>query len=171
MTNDLIYALISVVSHTDDFLSAYDPNAKTYFALLLKLVMTENLRSWKKNYQLLSTSKGSHLFVQGDSFLLQDLWNLPSFHPYPSSFPIAVVGVIVPQNMLWGDLAGYSYRADSRGIQCLLLNQDHKPDYTFSGQKAFIPTPAAKQRGYWTWYLVWDVSSGCKASAWKRGFL
>lgn len=103
MTNDLIYALISIVSHTDDFLSAYNPNVKMYFALLLKLVMTENLRSWKKNNQLLSTNKGSHLFVQGDSFLLQHLWNLPSFHPYPSSFPIAVVGVIVPQNMLWGD--------------------------------------------------------------------
>lgn len=45
MTNDLIYALISIVSHTDDFLSAYNPNVKMYFALLLKLVMTENLRS------------------------------------------------------------------------------------------------------------------------------
>lgn len=50
--------------HRDDFLKAYYANVKWHFALLLQLMMSESLRSWKNpNYQLLRTSEGSHLLV------------------------------------------------------------------------------------------------------------
>lgn len=72
--------------------------------------------------------------------------------PISSFFSHCSVWCLCPTECVMRGPAGYSYRADIRGIQYLLLNQHYEPDYTFSGQKAFIPTPAAKQRGYWTQY-------------------
>lgn len=99
--------------------------------------------------------------TQRKSFPLQDLWNLFSLYPHPF-FPPVEVAVIVHRMhytrtcclQLWAYSCTSENRLWSRGL------------------KAFLPTPAAEQRGSCTGdHLTQGVSSGCTASAGKRWFL
>lgn len=150
--------------HRDDFLKAYYANVKWHFALLLQLMMTESLRSWKNpNYQLLRTSEGSHLLVHREK-VSHSKTHETYFHIL--FFPLQWF-CHGSQNVFYKDLL---LTAPGRFWRYSVFTSGNR--LWSRGLKAFLPTPAAKQRGSCTRdHLIQGVSSGCTASAGKRGFL
>lgn len=156
MTNNLIYTLISVVFITQ--MTFYMHTTQTWKGILFfscnwwwqKAYKVEK----KRNYQLLSTSEGSHLLVQGEkvSYCKTYETHLRSTHIpllFPLQWLVSLFHWTCYERTCWLQLQGRVQRYS-------MFTSEPRPRTRLYIQwtESIHTNPAAKQRGYWTQYYL-----------------